>query len=68
MTCREYLENIRWGGVPACPHCGSVSESHYKLKVKGEFNGLYKCRDCRRRFTVTIDTIFEGSHIGLRKW
>ena len=22
-TCIEYYENIRWGGEPACPHCGS---------------------------------------------
>ncbi len=67
-SCREYLENIRWGGEPECPHCGSKTNEHYKLKVKGHFNGLYKCKDCRKRFTVTVGTMFEGSHAPLRKW
>jgi transposase-like protein len=67
-VCREYLENILWKGTPVCPHCGCLNENHYKLKTKGEFKGLYKCRDCRERFTVTVGTMFENSHISLRKW
>ena len=67
-ACREYLELQRWGGVPVCPHCGTVDENHYKLNVKGEFKGLYKCRACKERFTVTLGTMFEGSPISLRKW
>lgn len=30
--------------------------------------GLCNCKDCRRQFTVTVGTIFEDSHIPLRKW
>lgn len=67
-VCRIYLEKIRWNGEPICPHCGVKSVTHYKLKTKGEFKGLYKCQDCRKRFTVTAKSMFEGSHIGLRKW
>lgn len=67
-ACRNYLELILWKGVPVCPHCGCKNEDHYKLKVKGVFKGMYKCKDCKERFTVTIGTIFEGSHIDLRKW
>lgn len=66
--CRNYLEDIRWNGVPICPHCGSVSDKHYKLTNNGMFEGLYKCKDCRCRFTVTIGTMFEGSHVPLKKW
>ncbi|MDM1046469.1 IS1595 family transposase [Myroides sp. 1354] len=66
--CREYLENLRWNNEPICPHCGSVSENHYRLRAKGIFNGMYKCKHCRNRFTVTIGTMFEGSHIKLKKW
>lgn len=66
--CREHLERLRWNGQPICPHCGSQRENHYRLKDKGEFRGLYKCKDCRERFTVTIGTMFHGSHIPLRKW
>jgi len=66
--CRLFLENARWQGNPTCPHCGSISNQHYQLKINGEFRGLYKCRDCRKRFTVTVGTMFEGSHIPLKKW
>lgn len=65
-ACREHYEKVMWGGVPVCPHCGG--EKSYKLKTKGEFKGLYKCGDCRKRYTVTVGTIFEGSHIKLRTW
>jgi transposase-like protein len=65
-ACREYLEAKIWGGVPKCPHC--QSKESYQLKVKGIFKGMYKCKACRERYTVTINTMFEGSHIPLRKW
>lgn len=67
-TCREYLEAKRWGGVATCPYC--QSQRSYTLKTKGVFKGMYKCAEkgCQKRYTVTIGTMFEGSHIGLRKW
>lgn len=67
-ACREYLEMKRWNGTPTCPHCGTVDANHYRLKVKGEFKGMYKCKSCKERFTVTVGTMFEGSPISLRKW
>ena len=67
-ACREYLELKRWNGIPTCPHCGVVDANHYKLNVKGIFKGMYKCKFCKERFTVTLGTMFEGSPIGLRKW
>lgn len=24
--CREYLEQQRWNGTPACPFCGSIND------------------------------------------
>ena len=30
--------------------------------------GVYKCPDCEKQFTVTVNTIFEDSHIPLNKW
>jgi transposase-like protein len=29
---------------------------------------LWKCAACRKQYTVTVGTIFEGSHISLNKW
>jgi len=67
-ACREYLELQRWNNIPVCPYCASCDLNHYKLNVKGEFKGMYKCRDCKQRFTVLLGTMFEGSPIGLKKW
>ena len=30
--------------------------------------GVWKCRDCRKQFTVTVGTVFHGSKIPLSKW
>ncbi len=66
-ACRTYLEHKVWtNGVPTCPYC--CGHEHYILKTKGVFKGMYKCASCKQRYTVTINTMFEGSHIGLRKW
>lgn len=67
-ACREHLEALLWNGEPICPHCGSQRENHYRLKSRGTFSGLYKCKDCKMRFTVKVGTMFEGSHISLKKW
>src|SRR5688572_21744896 len=64
---REYLEAIRWPTGAICPHCGSV-EAHYALKGKAHRPGVYKCKDCRKQFTVTVGTVFERSKIPLHQW
>jgi transposase-like protein len=66
IKAADYLESIRWPKGPACPHCGTVDPKHYLLK--SGTRKLWKCRSCRKQFTVTVGTIFEGSHIGLHKW
>lgn len=63
---REYLEKLRWNGEPFCAHCASLEVT--KLNGKATRPGVYKCRSCRKQFTVTVGTIFEDSHIELRQW
>jgi len=63
-TCMEFLEEHRWHGTPICPHCHEQSKEHYKLKNEW----LYKCKKCRKTFTVIKGTIFEGSHVALEYW
>lgn len=66
---REMLEAIRWNGSPVCPHC--QSNEAYKLTPKEGSKtrkGLYKCSSCRKQFTVTVGTIFEGSRIKIADW
>ena len=64
---REYLEALRWPNGPVCPHCGSIGD-HYHLAGKSTRPGLWKCKDCREQFTVTVGTVFERSKIGLHVW
>ena len=67
---REYLEQIRWEGEPACPHCGGMKAYKINAKKKGTKTrkGLYKCGDCRKQYTVTVGTVFEASKVPLNKW
>ncbi len=66
FAAADYLESIRWPDGPVCPHCGVQDEKHYRLR--NATRNLWKCRSCRKQFTVTVGTIFEGSHIPLNKW
>lgn len=65
---RVYLERQVWPNGPVCPHCGSVTKEHYALKGESNRPGLYKCKDCRKPFTVTVGSLFERSKIPLNKW
>lgn len=62
QSCREYLEKMRWNGKPVCPHCDNDSAYKFKDSV------YYKCKACRRKFTVLMGTIFEDTKVPLRKW
>jgi transposase-like protein len=64
---REHLESIRWPYGPICPHCG-VLDNAVLLCGTSHRPGLYKCRDCRKQFSVTVGTVFERSKIPLNKW
>ena len=66
IAAATYLESIRWPDGPVCPHCGESERKPYPLK--SETRKLYKCAACRKQYTVTVGTIFEGSHIPLQKW
>lgn len=74
----ELLEEWRWHGTPVCPHCGSIAE-HYFLtpsngvsRETGRGNAterrLWKCRDCRMKFSVLTNTVMHGTHIPVRTW
>ena len=66
---REFLEAQTWPNGPTCPRCESCDPQNvYKMTGKSIRAGLYNCRQCKRAFTVTVGTIFEDSHIPLRKW
>ncbi len=68
QIARQWLEAVRWPDGAVCPHCGSISKDHYKLEGASHRPGLYKCKDCREQFTVTVGTVFERSKIKLNVW
>jgi transposase-like protein len=70
-AAREYLEQKRWPNGAVCPHCGAIGA--YKLQPKANSKrpvrqGVWKCKYCRKQFTVRVGTIFEDSHIPLYQW
>src|SRR5687767_10462769 len=71
-AAREWLESKRWpDGRAVCPHCGEVGA--YKLTAKEGSKrpvrpGTWKCKGCRKQFTVRIGTIFEETRLPLSKW
>lgn len=78
-AAREMLEKIRWPDGVACIECGSVEVGRIEAKAK-EYTKpdgskrfvparhLYKCKACKKQFTVTKGTIFEDSKIPLQMW
>src|SRR4051812_515684 len=71
-AARAYLEEIRWPNGVVCPHCDNDNadriwtiEENATKKIRA---GLRQCGLCKKQFTVTVGTIFEDSHIPLRKW
>src|SRR5450759_4082343 len=71
-AAREHIENTRWPDGPECPHCGLVNEAFKVTAKPGSKSptrkGVWKCNGCRKQFTVTVDSIFEDSHLPLHKW
>ncbi len=66
----EFMENKRWGEQPFCPRCGCTSVYKMVDAKSGERSKryLWRCKDCKRQFTVRIGTVFEESRIPLKHW
>jgi Zn ribbon nucleic-acid-binding protein len=71
-SARAYWESIHWPNGAVCPHCkNNDAKSIWKIEANAKKKiraGLHQCGKCDKQFTSTIGTIFEDSHIPLRKW
>jgi transposase-like protein len=66
QVCIDVIALMRWKeDGPHCPDCrGEQGRNPYYLKTQKR----WKCRYCRRQFSVKVGTIFEDSPISLCKW
>lgn len=63
-AAREWFEDVRWGGEPACADCGSLNVQCGARHP----SQTHRCRDCRKFFSVTKGTAMERTKLGLRIW
>jgi transposase-like protein len=76
-----YLETLRWGQDrerQGCPHCASTRPAYFLNPANGvarktrtgsaSQRRVWKCRDCRKQFSVLTGTIFHGSKVSVRTW
>ena len=63
-TAEQWFAEQRWGNEPHCSRCGSTNvQSNAAHKTMP-----YRCRDCRRRFSVRTGTVMESSNLGYQTW
>jgi transposase-like protein len=64
QVCIDAVANMRWPDGVVCPHAECAADKPYYLKTQKR----WKCRVCRRQFSVKVGSIFEDSPIPLQKW
>ena len=63
-AAERWFAEARWPDGPWCPHCGSVNvQTGAKHKSQP-----YRCRDCRKRFSVKTNTAMHDSKLGIQVW
>jgi len=63
QVCVDTVAAIRWPDGPVCHWCG-LQDKHYYLAAQRR----WKCKGCKKQFSVKVGTIFEDSPISLDKW
>jgi transposase-like protein len=61
-VCTEFAANLHWPNGPVCPRCGGTEYSFLSTRR------LWKCKACKKQYSVKVGTIFEDSALGLDKW
>src|SRR5665213_3393499 len=63
-SCLDYMFEQAYGSMPACPKCGVVNPSYYRVKNRK----CYECKDCGHQIHPLANTIFHKSSTSLRSW
>jgi transposase-like protein len=58
----QFVADLRWPDGPICPRCTGREHSYLTTRR------IWKCKACKKQFSVKLGTIFEDSPLGLDKW
>lgn len=61
-TCTTFMAQLRWPDGVTCPLCESKEVSYLSTRF------MWKCKACKKQFSVKVGTVMEDSPIGLDKW
>ena len=63
-TAEAWFVEQRWSDGVCCVHCGSINvqtgATHKTMP--------YRCRDCRKRFSIKTGTVMQSSKLGFQIW
>ena len=63
-AAERWFEQQRWPDGIACPRCDS---ERYAV-IPSRKPMPYRCKDCRKHFSVRVGTVMQDSNLGLQKW
>ena len=63
-TAERWFVETRWPNGVACPKCGSFNVQERPTRKPQP----YRCRDCRKDFSVKTGTLMQSSKLGLQVW
>ena len=56
------MTQLRWPDGVSCPRCDAQEVSYLSTRY------MWKCKGCKKQFSVKVGTIMEDSPLGLDKW
>jgi len=62
QNAHDFIVSLRWADGVICPHCGGSEQWFIKTRL------IWRCKACKKQFSVKVGTIFEDSALGLDKW
>ena len=63
-AAEEWFVKTRWPNGVHCPACGSFDVQERPTRKPQP----YRCRSCRKDFSVKTGSLMQGSNLGLQKW
>src|ERR1700722_9568591 len=73
----RHLEGLRWGDTPRCSHCAGTdvylippANGVSRRTAAGTMSKrrVWRCRDCKRQFSVLTGTMMHATKVPVRTW